>query len=87
MIELRTELNEKSGNEKTLRESMIEIEKRCVKHRKQEVEAKRQLTHYEDIIVSTFVCFFKFIIYPCDFLFRLIERFERRNYEFKTTFD
>jgi len=69
LIELRTELNEKSGNEKTLRESMIEIEKRCVKHRKQEVEAKRQLTHYEDIIVSTFVCFLNLLFIHVIFFF------------------
>jgi hypothetical protein len=36
----------------TLKASYSEIEKRCVKHQKSEIEAKRQLTVYQDFIVS-----------------------------------
>lgn len=48
-------MNEKKSNGTALALSMKEIEKRCVKHQKQEVEAKRQLTAYQDTIVRIFL--------------------------------
>jgi len=35
-----------------LKTSFIEIEKRCVKHQKTEIEVKRQLAGYQSFIVS-----------------------------------
>ncbi len=35
-----------------LKTSFTEIEKRCVKHQKTEIEVKRQLTGYQSFIVS-----------------------------------
>ena len=35
-----------------MRVSMVEIQKRCMKHQKNETEAKRQLIVYQNMIVS-----------------------------------
>jgi chromosome segregation ATPase len=50
---LRTELNEKDSDQQAymaLKTSFTEIEKRCVKHQKTEIEVKRQLTGYQSFI-------------------------------------
>ena len=49
---LREHLDEKNEIEETLKQSMTEIQKRCVKHQKSEVEVKRQLVSYQDMIVN-----------------------------------
>jgi chromosome segregation ATPase len=50
---LRTELNEMNSTQQAymnLKASFIEIEKRCVKHQKSEVETKRQLSVYQGFV-------------------------------------
>jgi chromosome segregation ATPase len=50
---LRSELNEKNVDQQAymaLKTSFIEIEKRCVKHQKTEIEVKRQLAGYQSFI-------------------------------------
>ncbi|CAF0936499.1 unnamed protein product [Rotaria sordida] len=50
---LKSRLNEMSSCQQaymTLKTSFTEIEKRCVKHQKSEIEVKRQLTVYKDFI-------------------------------------
>jgi hypothetical protein len=50
---LRNELKEKNIDQKaymTLKTSFTEVEKRCVKHQKSEVEVKRQLAGYQSFI-------------------------------------
>jgi hypothetical protein len=52
---LRAELNEKESDQQAyvvLKTSFTEIEKRCVKHQKTEIEVKRQLGVYQNFIVS-----------------------------------
>jgi hypothetical protein len=52
---LRNELNETNSRQEAytiLKNSFTEIEKRCVKHQKSEIEVKRQLVVYQDFIVS-----------------------------------
>jgi len=50
---LRAELNEKNSDQQAyaiLKASFTEIEKRCVKHQKTELEVKRKLTGFQDFI-------------------------------------
>ncbi len=52
---LRAELNEKESDQQAyvvLKTSFTEIEKRCVKHQKSEIEVKKQLTVYKEFVVS-----------------------------------
>jgi hypothetical protein len=48
-------LEESKGNKNghlVLKDSFNEIEKRCVKHQKSEIEVKKQLTVYKEFVVS-----------------------------------
>jgi hypothetical protein len=52
---LRHELEQSEGlhnDYMTLKSSFNEIEKRCVKHQKSEIEVKKQLTVYKEFVVS-----------------------------------
>jgi hypothetical protein len=52
---LRSELDETNSRQEAytiLKNSFTEIEKRCVKHQKSEIEVKRQLGAYQDFVVS-----------------------------------
>ncbi len=44
-----------SQSYQTLKVSYSEIEKRCVKHQKSELDAKRQLSVYQEFIVSYYL--------------------------------
>jgi len=60
---LYQELEQAKGNENsymTLKNSFNEIEKRCVKHQKSEIEVKKQLTVYKEFVVS--IKYFQFKI-------------------------
>jgi hypothetical protein len=50
---LRQESNGNQDGYLTLKNSFNEIEKRCVKHQKSEIEVKKQLTVYKEFVVST----------------------------------
>jgi len=55
MKALRRELEETHGDQTgyhTLKSSFHEIEKRCVKHQKSEIEVKKQLTVYKDFVTD-----------------------------------
>ncbi len=52
---LRQELEEAKANKSgytALKNSFNEIEKRCVKHQKSEIEVKKQLTVHKEFVVS-----------------------------------
>jgi hypothetical protein len=49
---LRQESNGNQDGYLTLKNSFNEIEKRCVKHQKSEIEVKKQLTVYKEFVVS-----------------------------------
>ncbi len=56
---LRQELEDAQGKQSgyvTLKNSFNEIEKRCVKHQKSEIEVKKQLTVYKEFVVSEKPC-------------------------------
>lgn len=55
MRNLRQEIEDSQGNQNSysiLKNSFNEIEKRCLKHQKSEIEVKKQLTVYKEFVVS-----------------------------------
>ena len=55
MRSLRQEIEDSHGNQNSysiLKNSFNEIEKRCLKHQKSEIEVKKQLTVYKEFVVS-----------------------------------
>jgi len=60
-----------------LKTSFTELEKRCVKHQKTEIEVKRQLTSYQSFVVSFQLRFYKIKI--LFFLFRMIYNVKLKN--------
>lgn len=55
MQNLREQMEDSQSNENgysILKNSFNEIEKRCVKHQKSEIEVKKQLTVYKEFVVS-----------------------------------
>ena len=55
MEKLHHELEQSKDNQNDymiLKNSFNEIEKRCVKHQKSEIEVKKQLTVYKEFVVS-----------------------------------
>ncbi len=58
METLRNELEQSKEHPNdylALKNAFNEIEKRCVKHQKSEIEVKKQLTTYKEIVVSEYL--------------------------------
>ena len=58
MEKLQKELKQVKDNQNDymiLKNSFNEIEKRCVKHQKSEIEVKKQLTVYKEFVVSNYL--------------------------------
>lgn len=77
---LRQEIEDGQNNQSSysiLKNSFNEIEKRCVKHQKSEIEVKKQLTVYKEFVVSSSI---DFSIVPSHFfVFRMIYKTKLKN--------